>query len=120
EYVDAFIRGWTDPNPIKARAFWQEEFARIVPVGPNGLPSEIGLNAWESLMAEVQKRMPMGYQPPPMPEMQVQPAGMAPPAEVTAPDYTALLSQVPPEVLLAYANGLQQPAPQQAQMGVIQ
>lgn len=141
KYVDYFIRGWTDPDPARAQQFWQEEFQRIVPLGPGDVPSEIGMDAWEALIAEVQRRMPQGYVPPPAPPpAQVQPGGMggAPPVQMagavdpaamadpmqqampTAPpmDHAAVLSQIPPDVIKAYLAGMQSavppPAPEMA------
>ena len=85
------------------------------------IPAANGVEYAEALLAEA---FPGGFQPPPPPsplnaEVQQGMAGaamqqpMAQPGVTGQQDYTALLAQVPPEVLLAYATGLQQPAPGQ-------
>jgi hypothetical protein len=73
-YLDYVRRGWvngsvrTGPDgssrPISPAEFRAEEFGRIVPLGPNGLPSETGLDHWEALLKEA---FPAGWVPPPPP-----------------------------------------------------
>jgi hypothetical protein len=63
EYLEYLRRGWAQPDPAGSQ-FRMQEFQRIVAVGQDGQPSEIGLANWERT---IKKAFPDGFVPPPPP-----------------------------------------------------